>query len=65
MTVQLNPDDEFVSNLKASLKANGGYCPCALEKSRDTRCMCKEFRDQLERNESGYCHCGLYYAQTN
>lgn len=25
----------------------------------DTKCMCKEFREQ----ESGWCHCGLYYKE--
>ena len=36
--------------------ANGGYCPCAIEKNEDTKCICKEFREQ----ESGLCHCGRY-----
>jgi hypothetical protein len=22
--------------------------------------MCKDFREQIERNEPGECHCGLY-----
>lgn len=37
--------------------ANNGYCPCAVEKTPDTRCMCKEFREQ---EEVGPCHCGRY-----
>ena len=37
-------------------KDNGGYCPCRLQKTPDTKCMCKEFREQ----EEGECHCGLY-----
>lgn len=37
--------------------ANKGYCPCAVEKTPDTRCMCKEFREQ---EEAGPCHCGRY-----
>jgi hypothetical protein len=36
---------------------NGGYCPCAIEKTPDTKCMCKEFREQ---KTSGPCHCGRY-----
>ena len=31
-------------------------------KNADTKCMCKEFRDQISRNEQGYCYCGLYNA---
>ena len=42
------------------LKENNGYCPCRLDKNEDTKCMCKEFRDQISRNEQGYCYCGLY-----
>ena len=37
--------------------ANDGYCPCAVGKTPDTKCMCKEFRDQ---KTEGLCHCGLY-----
>ena len=37
--------------------ANGGYCPCAIEKTPDTKCICKEFREQ---EEPGFCHCGRY-----
>jgi hypothetical protein len=35
---------------------NGGYCPRTSEKNDDTKCMCKEFREQ----ESGPCRCGRY-----
>lgn len=33
------------------------YCPCALQRTIDTICMCKSFREQ---NFPGECHCGLY-----
>lgn len=49
-------DEVIVNEILAALKENGGYCPCRLEKTADTKCMCKEFREQ----ESGECHCGLY-----
>lgn len=39
------------------VKANNGYCPCAVIKNEDTKCMCKEFREQ---EEPGLCHCGRY-----
>lgn len=42
--------------LVAAIKANDGYCVCAVSKNPDTKCMCKEFREQKE----GLCHCGLY-----
>ena len=37
--------------------ANDGYCPCMVQKTPDTKCMCKEFRDQ---KTPGPCHCGRY-----
>lgn len=56
MEIRTNPDKEFVRETKKQLKANGGYCPCALLKNADTKCMCKEFREMDE----GMCRCGLY-----
>lgn len=52
----LNPDNEYAREIKKKLKNNNGYCPCALVKTPDTKCMCKEFREMDE----GMCHCGLY-----
>lgn len=62
MIIELNPDIELVKEIKKKLKKNNGYCPCKLNKNEDTKCMCKEFRDQIDRNEQGYCYCGLYNA---
>ena len=62
MKITLNPTKEIVENIQAGLKAKGGYCPCRLEKTEDTKCMCKEFRDQIkDENFEGFCHCLLYY----
>lgn len=59
---RLNENKELVEKIKEGLKRKGGYCPCRLEKSEDTKCICKEFREQLEDPEfEGYCHCLLYY----
>lgn len=62
MAVKLNSNKEVVDNIKKGLKKTGGYCPCRLEKNDDTKCMCKEFREQIkDPNFEGYCHCMLYY----
>lgn len=62
MVIRLNNNKEVVATIKEGLKRNGGYCPCRREKNEDTKCMCKEFRDQIEDpNYEGYCHCMLYY----
>lgn len=51
---------ENAKKIEDKLKLNGGFCPCAIIHNKDTRCMCKEFR---ELNTSGVCHCGLYVKQ--
>jgi len=56
MNIHVNPDKEFVAEMRQALKDNNGYCPCSIEKNADTKCMCKAFREM----ESGTCHCGLY-----
>lgn len=56
MSIRLSEDKELVQEIKKQLKETGGFCPCRIEKTEDTKCMCKEFREQ----ESGECHCGLY-----
>lgn len=54
--IKVSDDKEIVELIRQKLKDNQGYCPCRLEKTADTKCMCKEFREQKE----GTCHCGLY-----
>ena len=54
--IRLNTDTEHVLKIQAALAANDNYCPCRIEKTPDTKCMCKEFREQ----KSGVCHCGLF-----
>lgn len=33
------------------------YCPCSLQRTEDTVCPCKEFREDKNMQR---CHCGLY-----
>ena len=64
MKIKLNPDQEIVTHVKQGLKMTGGFCPCRLERSPDTKCMCKEFRAQVEDPDfEGFCHCLLYYKE--
>lgn len=63
MKIKLNPDKEYVAEIKKKLKENGGYCPCSIVKTEDTKCRCKEFREMVERGESGMCHCGLFIVE--
>lgn len=64
--VRLNDDPEIVKQIREGLRQTGGYCPCKLERSEDTRCMCTEFREQIaDPDFEGYCHCLLYYKDKN
>ena len=60
MRVTVNPDKNTVEDIRAKIKANNGHCACAIIFNDDNKCMCKEFREQMDRGEPGECHCGLY-----
>ena len=62
MKIKKNPDSKFVAEMMKRLKDNNKFCPCKLEKIPENKCMCEEFRAMIDRGESGYCHCGLYYV---
>ena len=39
-----------------------GYCPCRLEMIPENKCICQEFKEQMNDPDfEGYCHCMLYY----
>lgn len=59
MIIKQNPDKKYANEIRRALRENNGYCPCSLERTEDTKCMCKEFREM----ESGMCHCGLYIKE--
>lgn len=63
MKVKMNPDKEYADEMREKIKRNGGYCPCKIDKTSDTKCRCKQFRDQIEQGIPGYCHCGLWYIE--
>jgi ferredoxin-thioredoxin reductase catalytic subunit len=56
MTLKIvpNPDQEFLKEITQRVIDNDGYCPCLLYKNPDTKCMCKDFREQTT---PGFCHC--------
>ena len=64
MKIRFNENEEVVKIVKEGLVKSGGYCPCRRERTEDTKCMCKEFRDQIaDPSFEGYCHCMLYYKE--
>lgn len=56
MKIVVSGNNELVEEIRKQLKENDGYCPCRIDKTPDTKCMCKEFLEM----EEGECHCGLY-----
>ena len=62
MSIRLNEDRELVELIREGLRQKGGYCPCRFERTEDTNCICREFREQMaDPDFEGYCHCRLYY----
>lgn len=57
MKVIMNPDTELADAVLKAVRRNDGYCPCKLEKTPDTQCMCRQF---IESTDLGPCGCGLY-----
>ena len=47
MAIRLNDDKEIVAAVREGLKRTGGYCPCRLARTEDTKCICREFREQM------------------
>jgi ferredoxin-thioredoxin reductase catalytic subunit len=52
--IKINPDTEHVKQIREELKNNGGFCPCMIIQTDDTKCPCKKFREEQE------CCCSLY-----
>ena len=62
--VRLNENVLVVQTVREGLKRTGGYCPCRTERKEEYKCMCEEFKQQIEDpNYEGYCHCFLYYTE--
>lgn len=49
-----NPDSKKYAEMTVAVFENSGFCPCSFERTDDTKCPCKEFREQ---EEEGLCHC--------
>lgn len=60
LRISLNTDKKLVKEIDTQLKENGGYCPCMIEQTPDTKCMCKAFREQ---QYPGECHCGKFVKE--
>ncbi len=64
MKIRYNENQKVVEKIREGLLRKQGHCPCRIEMSEDTMCMCREFREQVaDPNFEGYCHCMLYYKE--
>ena len=62
--VRLNSDLETVARVREGLKRTGGYCPCRTERKPECKCICEEFKAQIQDpNFEGYCNFMLYYKE--
>ena len=52
-----NPDKIKRAEVAKAVKDNSGFCPCVIQKSLESKCPCKKFREQ---DYEGECCCGLY-----
>lgn len=62
MRIELNRDDSVVNHMLKMLKKNNGYCPYAFEQNKNTKCICKDFREKVKKGYRGECACGLYIS---
>lgn len=60
--IKQTEDKKFLEEILRQLEENNYYCPCSLTQTSDDKCMCKNFRDQIERKEPGECLCGRFIA---
>ena len=62
MKIKLSDDKELIEEIDKQLDRNlelygERYCPCAIVHDKDSICMCKIFREEIEE---GSCPCGKY-----
>ena len=58
LKIKPHPNSEIFLEVTNAVKANEGFCCCEIEKNEDTKCMCKNFREQ---KTAGFCHCGRFF----
>ena len=52
-----NPSKNKYNEMTDAVNECEGFCPCLIDKNEDTKCICKEFREQ---STEGECHCGRF-----
>ena len=44
---KVNDDEELVTESRAAIKENDGYCCCAIKRCPEVKCPCANFRQML------------------
>lgn len=58
MKIEVTTDKEHFDKVKSRMKEIGGHCPCQIKRTEDTKCICKNFREETPVGE--WCICGIY-----
>ena len=58
--IVLNDDLALVAECNRQLQETRGYCPCALEWTDSTKCICQAFKESFAKGEETECVCGKY-----
>ena len=58
--IVLSEDLELVAEVNRQLQETKGYCPCALYKTPEYKCICSSFRNALALGYETECNCGKY-----
>lgn len=54
-------DKELLDEIHKQLAEHDGHCPCQFDdNSKDTKCICKMFKEQIKKESFGECPCGRY-----
>ena len=58
--IVLSDDIELVAEVNRQLQETRGYCPCALYRAPEYKCVCQAFKESLAKGEETECACGKY-----
>lgn len=58
--MRITVNSKVSTEIRRAIQDNDGYCPCSIERTPATKCMCEAF---IASTISGDCHCGLYHKE--
>lgn len=59
-----NPNEKIYEKMTQAVEKSDFHCPCLLERTPETLCICEDFRNSYPKVEEGeteiFCHCRRY-----